>query len=117
MGKDVIIALDFPSEKEVFNFLDKFTDKKPFVKVGMELYYAAGPQIVRELKDRGHKVFLDLKLHDIPNTVKSAMRVLSNLGADMLNLHAGGTIEMMKAGLEGLSREDGTRPLLISVTQ
>ena len=117
MGKDVIIALDFPSEKEVFNFLDKFTDKKPFVKVGMELYYAAGPQIVRELKDRGHKVFLDLKLHDIPNTVKSAMSVLSNLGADMLNLHAGGTIEMMKAGLEGLSREDGTRPLLISVTQ
>ena len=117
MGKDVIIALDFPSEKEVFNFLDKFTDKKPFVKVGMELYYATGPQIVRELKDRGHKVFLDLKLHDIPNTVKSAMRVLSNLGADMLNLHAGGTIEMMKAGLEGLSREDGTRPLLISVTQ
>jgi orotidine-5'-phosphate decarboxylase len=114
---DVIIALDFPSAKEVYAFLDKFQEDKPFVKIGMELYYAEGPEIVRELKARGHKIFLDLKLHDIPNTVLRAMRVLSQLGADMVNLHAAGTIPMMQAALEGLTREDGTRPLLIAVTQ
>ena len=114
---DVIIALDFPGAQDVFGFLDKFQDEKPFVKIGMELYYAQGPQIVKEIKARGHKIFLDLKLHDIPNTVKRAMRVLSSLGVDMANLHAAGTIPMMRAALEGLTRADGTRPLLIAVTQ
>ena len=117
MGKDVIIACDFPSAAQVFEFLDKFSGKKPFVKIGMELFYAEGPQIVREIKKRGHKIFLDLKLHDIPNTVKKSMAVLSNLDVDLCNLHAAGTINMMKAALEGLTRPDGTRPLLIAVTQ
>lgn len=117
MGKDVIIACDFPSAADVFAFLDKFTGKKPFVKIGMELFYAEGPSIVREIKKRGHKIFLDLKLHDIPNTVKKSMNVLSRLDVDMTNLHAGGTVNMMKAALEGLTREDGTRPILIAVTQ
>lgn len=119
MGKDVIVACDFASAEATFNFLDKFEneDRKPFVKIGMELYYAEGPSIVREIKKRGHKIFLDLKLHDIPNTVKKAMRVLSNLDVDITNLHASGTKAMMKAALEGLTREDGTRPLLIAVTQ
>lgn len=117
MGKDVIIALDFKNSEETFSFLDKFTGKKPYVKIGMELFYAEGPQIVREIKARGHKIFLDLKLHDIPNTVKGGMRSLRDLGVDMTNLHAAGTIDMMKAALEGLTREDGTRPLLIAVTQ
>ena len=117
MGKDVIIACDFSSKAACLEFLDKFTGKKPFVKIGMELFYAEGPQMVRELKARGHKIFLDLKLHDIPHTVKKSMSVLSNLDVDMCNLHAGGTIAMMKAGLEGLTRADGTRPLLIAVTQ
>lgn len=117
MGKDVIIACDFSGKDEVLSFLDKFKEKKPFVKIGMELFYAEGPEIVREIKKRGHKIFLDLKLHDIPNTVKRAMSVLSRLDVDMCNLHAGGTISMMEAGLEGLTREDGTRPLLIAVTQ
>lgn len=117
MGKDVIIACDFPNAQEVLTFLDKFTDKKPFVKIGMELFYGAGPQIVKEIKKRGHKIFLDLKLHDIPNTVKKSMAVLSNLDVDLCNLHAGGTIRMMEAALEGLTRPDGTRPLLIAVTQ
>lgn len=117
MGKDVIIACDFNSKKATFDFLDKFTDEKPFVKIGMELFYAEGPSIVREIKARGHKIFLDLKLHDIPNTVKKAMSVLRNLDVDMTNLHAAGTIEMMKAAVEGLTREDGTRPVLIAVTQ
>ena len=117
MGKDVIIALDFKNAEETFSFLDKFTGKKPYVKIGMELFYAEGPQIVREIKARGHKIFLDLKLHDIPNTVKGGMRSLRDLGVDMTNLHAAGTIDMMKAALEGLTREDGTRPLLIAVTQ
>ncbi len=117
MGKDVIVACDFSSAKETFEFLDKFTGRKPFVKIGMELFYAEGPQIVKEIKKRGHKIFLDLKLHDIPNTVKKAMKVLSNLDVDITNLHAGGTIRMMEAALEGLTREDGTRPLLIAVTQ
>lgn len=117
MGKDVIIACDFSSKAACLEFLDKFTGKKPFVKIGMELFYAEGPQMVRELKARGHKIFLDLKLHDIPNTVKKSMSVLSGLDVDMCNLHAGGTIAMMKAGLEGLTRADGTRPLLIAVTQ
>ena len=117
MGKDVIIACDFSSKDEVMNFLDKFKDKKPFVKIGMELFYAEGPQIVREIKARGHKIFLDLKLHDIPNTVKKSMAVLSRLDVDMCNLHASGTAPMMEAALEGLTREDGTRPLLIAVTQ
>lgn len=112
-----MIALDFKSAQEVFAFLDLFTEEKPYVKVGMELFYAEGPQIVREIKKRGHKIFLDLKLHDIPNTVKKAMHVLSGLDVDMCNLHAAGTIEMMKAALEGLTREDGSRPLLIAVTQ
>ena len=117
MGKDVIIACDFDSAEKTFAFLDKFTGKKPFVKIGMELYYAEGPSIVKEIKARGHKIFLDLKLHDIPNTVKKSMSVLSGLDVDMTNLHAGGTIAMMEAALEGLTRPDGTRPLLIAVTQ
>lgn len=117
MAKDVIIACDFDSEEKTLAFLDRFKGKKPFVKIGMELFYAAGPGIVREIKSRGHKVFLDLKLHDIPNTVKKSMAVLSSLGADICNLHAAGTTAMMKAALEGLTRADGTRPLLIAVTQ
>jgi orotidine-5'-phosphate decarboxylase len=117
MGKDVIIACDFDSAEKVFAFLDKFTGKKPFVKIGMELYYAEGPSIVREIKKRGHKIFLDLKLHDIPNTVKKSMAVLSKLDVDMTNLHAAGTGRMMEAAIEGLTREDGTRPMLIAVTQ
>ncbi len=117
MGKDVIIACDFDSAEKTFAFLDKFTGRKPFVKIGMELYYAEGPSIVREIKRRGHKIFLDLKLHDIPNTVKKSMAVLSRLDVDMCNLHAAGTIRMMEAAIEGLTREDGTRPLLIAVTQ
>ena len=119
MGKDVIVACDFSSAEATFNFLDKFENesRKPFVKIGMELYYAEGPAIVREIKRRGHKIFLDLKLHDIPNTVMKAMRVLSDLDVDITNLHAAGTKAMMKAALEGLTRADGTRPLLIAVTQ
>ena len=117
MGKDVIIALDFDSKEKTLAFLDRFTGKKPFVKIGMELFYAEGPQIVREIKARGHKIFLDLKLHDIPNTVKKSMAVLSRLDVDMCNLHAAGTSRMMEAALEGLTRPDGTRPLLIAVTQ
>ena len=117
MGKDVIIACDFSSAETCLAFLDKFTEEKPFVKIGMELYYAEGPSIVKALKERGHKVFLDLKLHDIPNTVKKSMSVLRDLGADIVNLHAAGTITMMEAALEGLTRPDGTRPLLIAVTQ
>ena len=117
MGKDVIIALDFDSKVKTLSFLDKFTGRKPFVKIGMELYYAEGPAIVREIKARGHKIFLDLKLHDIPNTVKKSMAVLSRLDVDMTNLHAGGTKAMMEAALEGLTRPDGSRPLLIAVTQ
>ena len=117
MGKDVIIACDFNSAEETFAFLDKFTGKKPFVKIGMELFYAEGPEIVREIKKRGHKIFLDLKLHDIPNTVMKAMKVLSGLDVDMVNVHAAGTIAMMEAAIKGLTREDGTRPLLIAVTQ
>lgn len=117
MKRDVIIACDFSSAEETYNFLDKFTGKKPFVKIGMELFYAEGPEIVRQLKKRGHRIFLDLKLHDIPNTVKKSMAVLSRLDVDMCNLHAAGTIEMMRAALEGLTRPDGTRPLLIAVTQ
>ena len=117
MGRDVIIACDFDSAEKTFAFLDKFTDKKPFVKIGMELYYAEGPSIVKEIKRRGHKIFLDLKLHDIPNTVKKGMAVLSCLDVDMTNLHASGTKRMMQAALEGLTRPDGTRPILIAVTQ
>ena len=117
MGKDVIIACDFSSKQEVMNFLDKFQDKKPFVKIGMELFYAEGPSIVKEIKARGHKIFLDLKLCDIPNTVKKSMSVLSGLDVDMTNLHAFGTKAMMEAALEGLTRPDGTRPILIAVTQ
>ena len=117
MGKDVIIACDFSSKADVMAFLDKFTDVKPFVKIGMELYYAEGPAIVKEIKARGHKIFLDLKLHDIPNTVKKAMAVLSNLDVDITNLHAAGATAMMQGALEGLTRPDGTRPLLIAVTQ
>ena len=117
MGKDVIVACDFSSAQQVYDFLDKFTDRKPFVKIGMELFYAAGPQIVKEIKSRGHKIFLDLKLHDIPNTVKKAMAVLSSLDVDICNLHASGTKNMMRAALEGLTRPDGSRPLLIAVTQ
>lgn len=115
--KDVIIACDFSSKEATLEFLDKFTGRKPFVKIGLELFYAEGPEIVREIKKRGHKIFLDLKLHDIPNTVRKAMKVLSGLDVDMTNVHAAGTIEMMKAALEGLTRPDGTRPLLIAVTQ
>ena len=117
MGKDVIIACDFASREATLKFLDQFTGRKPFIKIGMELYYAEGPSIVRELKERGHKIFLDLKLHDIPNTVKKSMAVLSRLDVDMTNLHASGTKAMMEAALEGLTRPDGTRPLLIAVTQ
>lgn len=119
MAKDVIIACDFSSKEATLSFLDKFKGlgRKPFVKIGMELFYSAGPDIVREIKARGHKIFLDLKLHDIPNTVRKTMKVLSELDVDMTNLHAAGTIEMMKAALEGLTRPDGTRPLLIAVTQ
>ena len=117
MGKDVIIACDFASKEDTLKFLDKFTERKPFVKIGMELFYAEGPDIVKEIKARGHKIFLDLKLHDIPNTVKKAMAVLSRLDVDICNLHAAGTSAMMKAALEGLTRADGTRPLLIAVTQ
>ena len=117
MGRDVIIACDFAGAGDCMAFLDKFTGKKPFVKIGMELFYAEGPQIVRAIKERGHKIFLDLKLHDMPNTVKKSMAVLSRLDVDMCNLHAGGAIPMMEAALEGLTRPDGTRPLLIAVTQ
>ena len=117
MGKDVIVACDFASAEQTFAFLDKFTGRKPFVKIGMELYYAEGPEIVRQIKARGHKIFLDLKLHDIPNTVKKAMAVLRNLDVDITNLHAAGATAMMKGALEGLTREDGSRPLLIAVTQ
>ena len=117
MGKDVIIACDFPSGEQTLAFLDRFQGRKPFVKIGMELFYAEGPEIVRQIKARGHQIFLDLKLHDIPNTVKKAMAVLSRLDVDICNLHAAGTAEMMRAALEGLTRPDGTRPLLIAVTQ
>ena len=117
MGKDVIVACDFASAEETYAFLDRFEGRKPFVKIGMELFYAEGPEIVRQIRRRGHKIFLDLKLHDIPNTVKKAMAVLSRLDVDLCNLHAGGTVAMMEAALEGLTRPDGTRPLLIAVTQ
>lgn len=117
MGKDVIVACDFASAEATYEFLDRFTGRKPFVKIGMELFYAEGPAIVRGIKERGHKIFLDLKLHDIPNTVKKAMKVLSSLDVDICNLHAAGAIPMMEAALEGLTRPDGTRPLLIAVTQ
>ena len=117
MAKDVIIALDFSTKEEVFNFLDLFKEEKPFVKIGMELYYAEGPEIVKEIKRRGLKIFLDLKLHDIPTTVMKAMKVLSKLDVDMTNVHAGGTVAMMEAAIKGLTREDGTRPILIAVTQ
>lgn len=118
MERDVIIACDFSSAEATLAFLDKFQGgRKPFVKIGMELFYAAGPDIVRQIKARGHKIFLDLKLHDIPNTVRKAMAVLSSLDVDMVNVHAAGTVAMMKAALEGLTRPDGTRPLLIAVTQ
>ena len=117
MGKDVIIACDFAGKEETLSFLDNFKEEKPYLKIGMELFYAAGPEIVKEIKKRGHKIFLDLKLHDIPNTVMKAMRVLSSLDVDMCNLHAGGTVAMMEAAIKGLTREDGTRPLLIAVTQ
>jgi len=117
MGKDVIVACDFASAEQVFSFLDKFQDEKPFVKIGMELFYAEGTEIVRQIKARGHKIFLDLQLHDIPNTVKKSMAVLSRLDVDMTNLHAAGTISMMEAAIEGLTRPDGTRPMLIAVTQ
>ena len=117
MAKDVIIACDFAGEEETLKFLDQFTEERPFVKIGMELFYSAGPSIVKKLKDRGHPVFLDLKLHDIPNTVKKTMAVLSSLDVDIVNLHASGTTAMMKAALEGLTRPDGSRPLLIAVTQ
>ena len=117
MGRDVIIACDFNSKEEVINFLGKFKEEKPFVKIGMELFYAEGPDIVRQIHARGHRIFLDLKLHDIPNTVKKAMAALSALDVDIINLHAAGTKAMMSAALEGLTRPDGTRPLLIAVTQ
>ena len=117
MGKDVIVACDFKSKEDTISFLEKFTDRKPFVKIGMELFYAEGPEIVREIKARGHKIFLDLKLHDIPTTVKKAMASLSRLDVDITNLHAAGATDMMKAAIEGLTRPDGTRPLLIAVTQ
>ena len=117
MGKDVIIACDFSSKEETLTFLDKFSGKKPYVKIGMELFYAEGPDIVREIKARGHQIFLDLKLHDIPNTVKKSMSVLSRLDVDMVNLHAAGTRAMMEAALEGVTRPDGSRPLVIAVTQ
>ena len=117
MKRDVIVACDFPTAEETFAFLDRFTEEKPFVKIGMELYYAEGPEIVRQIKARGHKIFLDLKLHDIPNTVKRAMAVLSKLDVDLTNLHAAGGLDMMRAAIEGLTRPDGTRPRLIAVTQ
>ena len=117
MGKDVIVACDFDSAEKTFEFLDKFTEKKPFIKIGMELFFSETPEIVRDIKKRGHKIFLDLKLHDIPNTVKKAMAALSKLDIDMCNVHSAGTTAMMKAALEGLTREDGTRPILIAVTQ
>ena len=117
MNREVIIACDFSSAAELYAFLDRFGEERPFVKIGMELFYAEGPAIVREIKRRGHKIFLDLKLHDIPNTVKRAMAILSGLNVDIINLHAFGTIEMMRAALEGLTRPDGSRPLLIAVTQ
>lgn len=117
MERDVIVACDFSSAEQLYAFLDKFTERKPFVKIGMELFYAEGPEIVREIKARGHKIFLDLKLHDIPNTVKKAMAVLSRLDVDICNLHAAGATAMMQGALEGLTKEDGTRPLLIAVTQ
>ncbi len=117
MGKDVIIACDFPSKAQTIEFLEQFTEEKPYVKIGMELFYSEGPRIVRDIKARGHRIFLDLKLHDIPNTVKRTMKVLSELDVDMCNLHAGGTMAMMEAALTGLTREDGSRPLLIAVTQ
>ena len=117
MGKDVIVALDFDSKEKTLAFLDRFTEEKPFVKIGMELFYAEGPEIVREIKARGHQIFLDLKLHDIPNTVKKSMSVLSRLDVDMVNLHAAGTRAMMEAALEGVTRPDGSRPLVIAVTQ
>lgn len=117
MGKDVIIACDFSSKAETIEFLEQFTEEKPYVKIGMELFYSEGPQIVRDIKARGHRIFLDLKLHDIPNTVKRTMKVLSGLDVDMCNLHAAGTAAMMEAALDGLTRKDGTRPLLIAVTQ
>ena len=117
MAKDVIIACDFSSAEETLDFLDLFEDRKPFVKIGMELFYSAGPEIVEEIKARGHKIFLDLKLHDIPNTVRKSMAVMSSLDVDMTNVHAAGTIEMMKAAVEGLTRVDGSRPLLVAVTQ
>ncbi len=117
MGRDVIIACDFPSAEKTLSFLDRFTGRKPFVKIGMELFYAEGPAVVRAIKARGHRIFLDLKLHDIPNTVKKAMSVLSSLDVDIVNCHASGTVRMMEAALEGLTRPDGTRPLLIAVTQ
>lgn len=117
MGKDVVIACDFSSKEETLAFLDKFSGKKPYVKIGMELFYAEGPEIVREIKARGHQIFLDLKLHDIPNTVKKSMSVLSRLDVDMVNLHAAGTRAMMEAALEGVTRPDGSRPLVIAVTQ
>lgn len=117
MGRDVIIACDFNNKNEAIEFLSKFNEEKPYVKIGMELFYSEGPEIVRQIKQMGHKIFLDLKLHDIPNTVMKSMRALSNLDVDMVNLHAAGTIAMMEAALKGLTREDGTRPLLIAVTQ
>lgn len=117
MGKDVIIACDFPSKEDTLAFLDKFTGRKPYVKIGMELFYSEGPAIVKEIKEKGHRIFLDLKLHDIPNTVEKAMAALSKLDVDMCNLHAAGTKDMMEAALRGLTREDGSRPLLIAVTQ
>ena len=117
MGRDVIIACDFADREKTMAFLDRFPGKKPFVKIGMELYYAEGPRIVREIRERGHRIFLDLKLHDIPNTVKKAMSVLRDLDVDITNLHAAGTIPMMEAALEGLTRPDGSRPMLIAVTQ
>ena len=117
MAKDVIIACDFSSKEDVMEFLSKFTEDSLYIKIGMELFYAEGPSIVKEIKARGHKIFLDLKLHDIPNTVKKAMSVLANLDVDMCNVHAGGTVAMMEAAIEGLTRADGSRPLLIAVTQ
>lgn len=117
MAKDVIIACDFSSKEDVVNFLDKFKDESLYIKIGMELFYAEGPSIIKEIKKRGHKIFLDLKLHDIPNTVKKAMNVLSNLDVDMCNVHAAGTVAMMEAAIEGVTRPDGSRPLLIAVTQ
>ncbi|MBR6289956.1 MAG: orotidine-5'-phosphate decarboxylase, partial [Clostridia bacterium] len=116
MGRDVIIACDFPGREETLRFLDRFEGRKPYVKIGMELFYSAGPEIVREIKERGHKIFLDLKLHDIPNTVRRSMAALRDLGADMVNLHAAGGAAMMEAAVEGLTRPDGTRPILIAVT-